>query len=180
MSRRPSGRRPALAVALLLTAGMALAGCSAGTVTQTDTSVSGAPGGIGHVGSIDIQPLTFDAGSTEVVAAGGSVPLRGTIVNQGGTADRLVAVSSPYAATIQAEGQTVIAGAQAVRMVGAEPGAIGPADPNARLAGTLRLTLRGVAQEMRPGPTYPVTFTFERSGTVTVPVIVVGTGPAAG
>ena len=37
MSRRPRGTRPAIVVATLLTAGLALGGCSAGTVTQTNT-----------------------------------------------------------------------------------------------------------------------------------------------
>ena len=47
MSRRPRGTRPAIVVATLLTAGLALGGCSAGTVTNTDTVVSQAAGARG-------------------------------------------------------------------------------------------------------------------------------------
>jgi copper(I)-binding protein len=180
MSRRPRGPRPGIVVATLLTAGLALAGCSAGTVTQTDTIVSQAAGATGQVGAIVLRDVSLDAGPTETVPAGGEVALRGTIVNQSPVPDRLVSVTSPYAVQVRQEGVGVIPGNNRLRIVGAPPAPLEPPNLDTRQAGSIRLTLIGVTQQLRPGPTYPVTFTFERAGTATVPVIVVGSGPAEG
>jgi periplasmic copper chaperone A len=180
---RPRRRRAALVAATVLTAGLALAGCSAGTVTQTDTTLSGAPGAFGSTGDILIRDLTIDAGPNQVAQAGGPAvaALQGTIVNDGATSDRLVSVTTPYAQSVTAEGATTIPGDNALRLVGTQPGPVGPAQPDTRVAATARLSLRGVTQTIRPGPTYAVTFTFERSGQVTIPVIVQSTNqPAAG
>jgi hypothetical protein len=46
---------------------------------------------------------------------------------------------------------------------------VGPPSP-AQAIGTMRITLAGVTQVLHAGPTYPVTFTFARSGSVTLPV----------
>jgi len=78
------------------------------------------------------------------------------------------------------EGTTAIPGDNAVRIVGADPRPVGLPNQDERVAGTLRLTMQGVTQVLRPGPTYAVTLTFERAGTITLPVIVVGAGEAAG
>jgi len=181
MSRRPHGPRPALVVATLLTAALALAGCSAGTVTQTDTVVSQAAGSRGQVGPMILLDMSIDSGPTETVPSGVEVPLRGTIVNEGATADRLVSVSTPYAVGVRQEGVTTIPAENAVRIVGAEPLPAGPVDPaNRGLAASMRLVLTGVTQQLRAGPTYAVTFTFERAGSVTIPMIVVGSGPSEG
>lgn len=180
MSRRPRGPRPGIVVATLLTAALALAGCSAGAVTQTDTIVSQAAGARGQVGDIVLQDVSLDTGPAESVPAGGEIFVRGTIVNQGSTADRLVSVSTPYAVGARPEGQLAIPAENAVRMVGAEPAPIGPGSLDTRLAGAMRIALTGVTQQLRPGPTYAVTFTFERAGAVTIPTIVVGAGPSVG
>lgn len=181
MSRRPRGTRPAIVVATLLTAGLALGGCSAGTVTQTDTIVSQAAGARGAVGPMVLQDISIDPGPAETVPSGVEVPLRGTIINEGAEPDRLVSVTTPYAVGFRQEGAPVIPGENAVRIVGSDPiPAVGPGVPDSRIAGTMRLVLTGVTQQLRAGPTYAVTFTFERAGTVTLPVIVVGSGPSEG
>lgn len=178
MSRRPRGPRPGIVVAILLTAALAVAGCSAGTVTQTDTVVSQAAGSTGQVGAIVLRDVSLDPGPSQTVPSGAQVPLRGTIVNEGAMPDRLVSVSTPYALGFRQEGAAVIPGNTAVRIVGAQPGPVGPPTPDS--PATMRLTLTGVTQQLRPGPTYAVTFTFERAGTVTIPLILVGVGAAAG
>jgi copper(I)-binding protein len=181
MSRRARGYRPAFVVATMLTAALALAGCSAGTVTQTDTIVQNtAVGAYGQVGGIALRDLTIDGGLTEAIPAGAPAQLKGEIVNDDPLPDRLVSVSSPYAVAIVPEGATAIPGDNAVRIVGADPGPVGLPNQDERVAGTLRLTMQGVTQVLRPGPTYAVTLTFERAGTITLPVIVVGAGEAAG
>jgi copper(I)-binding protein len=180
MSRRPRGPRPGIVVATLLTAALALAGCSAGTVTQTDTIVSQAAGAFGQVGAISLRDVSLDPGPVETVPSGAEIALRGTIVNEGGTPDRLVSVTSPYATGVRQEGTPVIPNNNAIRVVGANPAPVGPANLDTRQSGSVRVVLTGVTQQLRPGPTYAVTFTFERAGTVTLPVIVVGAGPAEG
>lgn len=180
MSRRPRGTRPAIVVATLLTAGLALGGCSAGTVTATDTIVSQADGASGQVGAIALRDVSLDPGPTATVPSGGEVPLRLTIVNESPVPDRLVSVTTPYAVGVRPEGATEIPGSNAIRVVGLDPGPVGPAEPDSRVAGSARILLTGVTQQLRPGPTYEVTFTFERAGTVTVPVLVTGSGPAEG
>jgi copper(I)-binding protein len=177
MSRRPRGPRPGIVVAILLTAALALAGCSAGTVTQTGTVVSQAAGARGQVGPMALRDIALESGPTGAVPAGAEVPLRGTIVNESPTPDRLVSVTTPYAIGVRQEGAAVIPGNTAVRIVGA---AVGPAAPDSGQGPTMRLTLTGVTQQLGAGPTYAVTFTFERAGTVTVPVIVVPPGATAG
>jgi len=180
MSRRPRGTRPAIVVATLLTAGLALGGCSAGTVTQTDTIVSQAAGAQGTVGPMVLRDISIDPGPAETVPSGAEVPLRGTIVNEGGTPDRLVAVSSPYAVGFRIEGTTALPGDNALRIVGTDPVPLSPPNIDLRLPGSARVVLTGVTQQLRAGPTYAVTFTFERAGAVTIPVIVVGSGPSEG
>ncbi|MHC1558699.1 copper chaperone PCu(A)C [Actinomycetospora sp. C-140] len=180
MSRRPRGPRPGFVVATLLTAALALAGCSAGSVTQTDTVVSQADGATGQVGPIVLRDLSIDAGEAQNVPSGGEVPLRGTIINEGPTADRLVSVSTPYALGARQEGANVVPGSNAIRMVGTEPGPVGPANLDTRQSGTTRVVLTGVTQAIAAGPTYAVTFTFERAGAVTIPLIVSASEPAVG
>lgn len=180
MSRRPRGPRPGIVAATLLTAALALAGCSAGAVTQTDTIVSQADGARGSIGPILLEDISIEPGPAGAVPSGGQATIRGTIVNNGATTDRLVAVSTPYAQSALPEGATAIPANNAVRLVGDEPGPVGPADAALGVGGTARVTLTGVTQQLRQGPTYAVTFTFERAGSVTVPVIVSGLGPPAG
>jgi copper(I)-binding protein len=181
MSRRPRGTRPVIVVATLLSGALALGGCSAGSVTATDTVVSQAAGARGSVGAMVLLDVSLDSGPTETVPSGAEVPLRGTLVNEGAEPDRLVSVSSPYAVGARQEGSPVIPGENAVRMLGAEPGPAGPVDPaNRGLTASTRVVLTGVTQQLRSGPTYAVTFTFERAGAVTIPVIVVGSGPTEG
>jgi periplasmic copper chaperone A len=180
MSRRPRGPRPGIVVATLLTAALALAGCSAGTVTQTDTIVSQAPGAFGQVGAMALRDLSLDPGPAYNVPSGTEIALRGSLINEGPTPDRLVSVSTPYATGVRLEGANVIPNSNAIRIVGTDPVPVGPANPDTRLAGTARVTLTGITQELRPGPTYAVTFTFERAGSITLPLIVVPLAERAG
>jgi copper(I)-binding protein len=172
MTRRSTGRprRTAVLVATLLgAAALVLSGCSAGAVTQTDTTVSSVSGSEGQTGQILLRDVTLDPGPAVVVPAGATITLAGTLVNQGLGDDQLVSVTSPYASQVRSEGTTTIPGNDATRMVGSQPGPVGPPSP-AQAIGTMRITLAGVTQVLHAGPTYPVTFTFARSGSVTLPV----------
>ena len=179
MTRRPTGRprRTALLAATLLgAAALVLSGCSAGAVTQTDTTVSSVAGSEGQVGQLLLRNVTMDPGSAVIVPAGATVTLAGTVVNQGLDDDQLLSVSSPYVSQVRSEGTTTIPGDAATQMVGSQPGPVGkpsPAQPN----GTMRVTLSGVTQVLHAGPTYPVTFTFAKAGSILLPVPVQTTSP---
>ena len=178
MIRRPTGRprRAALLAATLLgAAALVLSGCSAGAVTQTDT-VGSLAGSEGQVGQMALRDITLDPGPAVVVPAGATITLSGTLVNQGLGDDQLVSVTSPYASQVRSEGDTTIPGNSATRMVGARPGPVGPPTPT-QPDGTLRVTLAGVTQVLHAGPTYPITFTFAKAGSITLPVSVETTSP---
>jgi periplasmic copper chaperone A len=172
MTRRPTGRprRTALLVATLLgAAALVLSGCSAGAVTQTDTVVPQVSGSEGQTGQMLLRDITLDPGPQVVVPAGATVTIAGTLVNQGLGDDQLVSVTSPYFSQVRSEGTTTIPGNAATRIVGAQPGPVGPPSPT-QPDGTMRLTASGVSQVLHAGPTYPVTFTFARAGSVTLPL----------
>ncbi|WP_018333218.1 copper chaperone PCu(A)C [Actinomycetospora chiangmaiensis] len=171
MTRRSTGRpRTALLAATLLgAAALVLSGCSAGAVTQTDTTVSSVVGTEGQVGQVLLRNVTLDPGASPVVQAGSTVALRGTIINQALQDDQLVSVSTPYAGPARAEGFTTIVGNSSTAMVGADPVPVGPPSPTNPTA-SMRITLPQVSQVLHEGPTYPVTFTFARAGSVTLPV----------
>jgi copper(I)-binding protein len=172
MTRRPTGRprRTALLVATLLgAAALVLSGCSAGAVTQTDTVVPQVSGSQGQTGQMLLRDITLDPGPQVVVPAGATISIAGTLVNQGLGDDQLVSVTSPYFGQVRSEGTTTIPGNAATRIVGSQPGPVGPPSPT-QPNGTMRLTAPGVSQVLHAGPTYPVTFTFARAGSVTLPV----------
>ena len=181
MSRRPRGTRPAIVVATLLTAGLALGGCSAGSVTQTDTIVSQADGATGQVGGILLRDVSLDAGPTEHRALGRGGPPASDDHQpdpDGGPArvgHLAVRRERPAGGPDDDPGRTTPCGSSATT-----PARSARADPFVRVGGSARIVLTGVTQQLRPGPTYEVTFTFEKAGTVTVPVIVVGEGDAEG
>ena len=178
MIRRPTGRprRAALLAATLLgAAALVLSGCSAGAVTQTDT-VGSLAGSEGQVGQVALRDITLDPGPAVVVPAGATITLSGTLVNQGLGDDQLVSVTSPYFGAARPEGTTTIPGNDATRIVGSQPGPVGPPSPT-QPTGTMRITLPGVTQVLHAGPTYPITFTFAKAGSITLPVSVESTSP---
>lgn len=156
--------------ALGMGAVIALAGCSAGQVTETDTQVSAVNGASGQVKDLSVRDaqFSFPSGKKPLYPAGSSAPMELVLVNGGDKLDRLVQVSSPYAASGRLAGTTDLPGRTALRAMGepAEPTIQGhPSDQK-----TVTITLDGLKQDIRPGVTIPVTFVFANSGAVTVQV----------
>jgi copper(I)-binding protein len=168
---------------------LALAGCGSGQITQTDTQVAAVNGAQANVGDIAIREAQFEYTATKDASAyprGGNAPLEMSIINSGGTADRLVSASSPVAGSVRVSGVTTIP-AGGTLLVEGEPAAAaappsesaGPSDSAAPTSEALApdeeptgasIVLIGVNQEVRPGLNYPVTLTFQKAGTVTVEV----------
>ncbi|GAA2791026.1 hypothetical protein [Saccharopolyspora taberi] len=178
--------------ALGIGAVVALAGCSAGQVTETDTQVAAVNGGSGTVQDIAIRDaeLTFPSHGS-AYRAGSSAPLELVLANEGGIDDRLVQVSSTYAASVEVRGDTALPAGTALHATGeksgqptiqhepsgsAQPTASGePTAPPAAQGGPserreVRITVNGLTQDITPGVTIPVTFVFEKAGPVTVQV----------
>lgn len=108
--------------ALAVGVAVALAGCSAGQTAQTENEVAAVSGGYGTVQNIAVRNavFTFPAGQA-AYPAGSDLPLSAVLVNQGSEVDRLVQVSSTYAASAQITGATTLPGGTSVIVTGALP-----------------------------------------------------------
>lgn len=116
----PGGRnavRERAAVPAVLT--LLVAGCSAGPAQSYAEylRISG-NGSEERVGDLLVRNAAFDHGSPSVGGVayrkGASVSLRATVVNEGSTADRLVAVRSPVAGSSTVAGERVIPAGQSL------------------------------------------------------------------
>lgn len=159
--------RRVVMAALGVVCAVGLAGCGAGQQATTSDEPTSAPGSMGAVGPIVVRDVTITWSDPVLGGAvyppGADVPLQATIVNEktaGPGADRLVAVSSPIAASGRIVGDARIADGQVL--------AAGYDQPVASIAmeGTraIDIALVGVTTPIRSGMTYPVVFTFERAG----------------
>ncbi|MFN2479191.1 MAG: hypothetical protein ABR615_08480 [Pseudonocardiaceae bacterium] len=147
-------------------AALALVGCSAGQITQTDNQVSAVDGAFGNVGnSIALRDvlLPYPPNQTGTYPAGSTVPVVLTVINQGDQPDELVAVTS-------STGHAVVLGATQIAPGTTVISTIGSAGPSSPLVvGELRILLTNT-QPLRAGLTTPITFQFRNAGTLTLPV----------
>ncbi|MEV1292218.1 copper chaperone PCu(A)C [Pseudonocardia sp. NPDC049635] len=166
-NRRPVRTLAGAAGAVVLT-GLLLSGCGAGQISQTAQQVAATNGVNTSVGSVDLRDVQIaypeaPAGGAELYAPGSSAPLRATLVNSGSVADRLVSVSSPAAANVLVDGDPVLP--QDVALVSA-----GNFELTPTAARPLNITLEGLTRPIRAGENIPITFVFERAGSVTAQV----------
>jgi hypothetical protein len=92
-------------------AALALVGCGAGQITQTDSQVAAVDGTYGNVGnSIALRNvlIPYPPNQTGTYPIGAAVPVLFTIINQGDSADELVGVDSPAANQVVVEGTTQV------------------------------------------------------------------------
>ncbi|MBC3192724.1 hypothetical protein H7X46_16790 [Pseudonocardia sp. C8] len=172
-----SGRQPAPGLRLLTAVVVALivvTGCGTGQLAQTAGHVTATNGAEGSVGAMLVRDAKLHgrlpvAGDT-MHEPGADVPLRVTIISgaspsvPGVGADRLVSVRSPLFAGGRVTGDTRIDVGQAMAAGYDEPVS------SVTTTGTTRvgITLLGLRAPLRAGMTYPVTFTFERAGPLTL------------
>ncbi|HEV7452825.1 MAG TPA: hypothetical protein VGO16_15840 [Pseudonocardiaceae bacterium] len=168
MSRRRQLMRPPLAVAALIAAccatALALVGCGAGQITQTDSQVAAVDGAHGNVGNIALRDvlIPYPPSPNGIYPPGSSVPVLLTIVNQGTSADELTAVTSPAASQGLVLGATTIPpGMNVTSTLG------GTQSTSPLVAGELRIVLINT-QPLRAGLNTPVTFVFRNAGKVTL------------
>lgn len=160
------GRKSGAVVLLALLSLLALAGCSAGAITQTSGQASAVNGATGQAGNVAVRDATIEFTGNlagDIYRQGRAAPLSMTLVNTGAVADRLVSVSSPVAGSAQVVGDAVLPGGSAVT-VGNNSGVAS----SALARRTVAIRLAGLNQPIRAGLTYPVTLRFERAGELTL------------
>jgi copper(I)-binding protein len=162
--------RPAVLGAVVLALALPLTGCSAGQVASTAEHATTTGGVGGRVGSVVLRDAQFvyelPVPGATVYQVGQDAPLKLTIINEGSTADRLVAVSSPVATGGTIVGDARVPGGQ-VLTAGYTAPVAGTPLPGTR---AVQVVLTGLRDPLRAGLSYPVSFTFERAGALTVPV----------
>jgi hypothetical protein len=100
-----------------------------------------------------------------------------TIVNHGTAPDRLVAITTPVAAMAELHRDEMKDGVMSMRPAGPLP--LAPGETASLAPGGLHLMLMGLKQTLKPGETFPLTFTFEKAGAITVTGTIATTAPDA-
>lgn len=149
--------------------GLLLSGCGAGQIAQTSEQVAATNGLNASVGQVDLRDVQISypqspAGPATLYAPGTAAPVRATLVNTGAVADRLVSVSSPAATSVAVTGERVLPQDVALVSVGTNS-ELRPTDSR-----PVQVTLQGLRQPIAAGTVVPMTFVFERAGSVTVDV----------
>jgi copper(I)-binding protein len=104
------------AVALGFSALLGIVGCSAGQVAQTADMEPAVNGNSGQIGEIALRDVMIAFPESGTYQEGDDAPLVLTIVNTGGTDDKLVSVSSP-AGAVQIIGNPSVPGRSALQVV---------------------------------------------------------------
>ncbi|MFP5019440.1 copper chaperone PCu(A)C [Pseudonocardia phyllosphaerae] len=161
--RRPTRALAGAAGAVALT-GLLVSGCGAGQLSQTSLQTAAVNGLNTSAGTVDLRDVQISyppqpAGPDALYKAGGSAPLRANLVNVGDTADKLVRVTSPYASNVTVSGDTRLAKGVALVSAGDTPLAPTSSKP-------VQIRLDGLKQPIPAGAQVPMTFVFERAGSV--------------
>lgn len=168
---------------------LALSGCGAGQVASTAEQVPAVAGANAGAGPIAVRDAVIvfgeDVEGGSVYTRGAEAPLSMTITNQGGEADRIIGVTSPWATEVVVGGTTEIPAGRAlvvegdIAVAGGEaPGGSPTIAPNVAPPDGLdtRIILRGLLGDIRAGVTYEVVLEFERAGEVRLQVPVGNSG----
>jgi copper(I)-binding protein len=96
------------------------------------------------------------------------------IKNEAHQGDRLLSASAPVAAAVELHTHLHENGVMMMRKV---DGIDLPADGKIKMApGGLHIMLLGLKEPLKQGASFPLTLTFEKAGTTTVPVLIEGPG----
>lgn len=162
-------RRLASALALAAGATLTLSACGAGQISQTATQVAAVNGNFADVGDISVRNVhvVYPQSEEYSLEPGGTVELGFVAINNNpAAADTLTGISTTAASNVsvgEEAGGTEIAPLTAL-------GAGAPVDnsvedPDIPLQ-FITVELNGINEDVRPGLTIPVTFSFEEAGDV--------------
>ncbi len=167
------------------TAAVLVAGCGAGqigTIGSQVAAVNGAQGTAGVVAVRDVRVQFPTSAEASSYPAGANAPLLFTIANSGTAADELISVSTPAATQVNVQGSRTLPGGTALV---SGPSTVAPSSTDAPSStagatpGRLTAELSNLTQDVKPGLTIAVTFTFAKAGPITVPVPVGAPEPGA-
>ncbi|MGA9871221.1 MAG: hypothetical protein WBQ44_08785 [Rhodococcus sp. (in: high G+C Gram-positive bacteria)] len=162
-------RRLASALAVAAGAALTLTACSAGQVSQTAQQVAAINGNFADVGDISLRNVhvVYPQGEEYSIEPGGKVELGFTAVNNSSeSADTLQSISTTAASNVTVGEQPSGTEIEPLTALGA--GVVidnEVEDPGIPLQ-FITVELNGIGEEVRPGLTIPVTFTFEKAGEV--------------
>jgi copper(I)-binding protein len=163
---------PIVVVALLSVSVVPLAACTSqpDSVQARITNPARGTSVNAEVGDLRLLATRIDAPEDRKLLSGSNTGLFTTLANDGAAADRLVAVSTAYA--------TQVIMRQGTDGPEAPVGIDVPADGVVSLQypGGLHLEMVDLQLDVRAGRLLPVTFRFEKAGSVTVNVFVDGFG----
>lgn len=169
-----STRRVGTAVALAAAAAISLSACSAGQITQTATQVAAVNGNYANQGDISLRNVHIVYPNSEEysLAPGGTVALAFTAINESESQpERLAKITTDLADSVTIAGE--VGGRVIAPQTALSAGTVNATvtDDGEEIETDLVLvTLNGVAQDVYPGLTAPITFTFANAGDITVQV----------
>jgi copper(I)-binding protein len=167
-SSRRSARRAALAAGAVIGA-VTIAGCSAGQLSQTSMQQSAVDGNAAVVNNVALRNVHIQALQTgDFLRPGATVDLVLVAVNQSpDVADKLVGVTTDI-------GKVTVTGdptlpPSGVLFFGNQNGQSKNADHAIEAGDSVKATI-ALTKPITNGPNYEFTFTFEKAGSVSVPV----------
>ncbi|MCK9904050.1 hypothetical protein CC117_07380 [Parafrankia colletiae] len=161
-ARRSGTRRRAAIAASSVAAAIVtatLSGCASGTDAVTNSARTTTNSVSGSVGSVTLRNV-YVAGPAD---EGGTAQIISAVFNGGAEEDSLITVSSPAASGGQAP----------------SPSIIRPGGGNIYIANGSAPTLTGLTEDLMVGAEIPVTFTFAKSGSLTLDVPIEPPAPGA-
>ncbi|SDP04012.1 Protein of unknown function [Actinopolyspora xinjiangensis] len=152
----------------------ALSGCATGQQAETSQQVAAIYGASGDANTMAVRNATLSyPGGESVYPEGSNAPVETVLINSGEQQDKLVGVSSSYARSVEVSGtQRIPSGTRlyAVSDAADRTGVTAVEATSDDERETVRITLEGLTQGIRPGTTIPVEFTFAEAGSVTLQV----------
>lgn len=181
-SQHSKAVRPRLVPAVVgLGAVVALSGCATGQQAETSQQVAAIAGSSAETKTMAVRNATlgFPDGTDgrAVYEKGSSAPVDAVLINESERSDKLVRVSSSYAQSSEITGTRTIPGKQrlyAVEEQGGSTEKLTAAEAANDERERVRISLDGLSQDIYPGTTIPVRFTFAEAGSVTLQVPIGG------
>ena len=166
---RDSTRRAGRVAALAAAGAVALAGCSAGQVSQTAMQESAVDGNAAEINNVALRNVRIQALQTGAfLRPGATVDLTLVVVNQSPDAtDKLVGITTDIGKVTVTGNPTLPAGG--VLFIGSPNGQNKKAVDAVEDADSVKATV-ALAKPITNGLTYNFTFDFEKAGSVTVAV----------
>lgn len=181
-SQHSKAVRPRLVPAVVgFGAVVALSGCATGPQAETSQQVATVAGASANAKTMAVRNATLGfpdgADGAAVYEKGSSAPIDAVLINESEQSDQLARVSSSYAQSAEITGTKTIPGNQrlyAVEEQGGSTEELTAAEAANDERETVRISLNGLSQDIYPGTTIPVRFTFAEAGSVTLHVPIGG------